>query len=62
MKKKKTDGFTYDYETQDYKEFNFARLVFNNYIGMKKFSFLPMTSTERADGRSTEKIRWLSKP
>jgi DNA polymerase delta subunit 1 len=40
MKKKKTDGFTYDPETQDYKEFNFARLVFNNSIGMKKFSYL----------------------
>ena len=34
LKKKKAEGFTNE------KEFNFARLVFNNSIGMKKYSYL----------------------
>ena len=37
VKRKKTEGFTYDPETNSERKFNFARLVFRNNEGMKKF-------------------------
>ena len=40
VKRKKTEGFTYDPETNSERKFNFARLVFRNNEGMKKFTSL----------------------
>jgi DNA polymerase elongation subunit (family B) len=40
IKKKKTDGFTYDLQTGLEREFYFARLVFRNNDGMKRFATL----------------------
>ena len=40
IKRKKTDGFTFDIESKCEKKFNFARLVFRNNDGMKKFASL----------------------
>jgi DNA polymerase delta subunit 1 len=40
IKKKKTDGFTYDLATGLEREFYFARLVFRNNDGMKRFATL----------------------
>jgi DNA polymerase delta subunit 1 len=39
VKRKKTDiGFTFDIKTQEEKKYNFAKLIFNNSDGMKKFA------------------------
>jgi DNA polymerase elongation subunit (family B) len=38
IKSKKPEGFTYNLETKEEKKFGFARLVFNNSDGMKKYS------------------------
>ena len=38
LKSKKPEGFSYDFTTKEEKKFNFARLVFNNSDGMKKYS------------------------
>ena len=38
IKSKKPEGFTYDVGTNEEKKFGFARLVFNNSDGMKKYS------------------------
>ena len=38
VKSKKPEGFNYDIETKEETKFNFARLVFNNSEGMKKYA------------------------
>ena len=39
IKSKKPEGFTFDLTTQEERKFNFARLVFNNSDGMKKYYY-----------------------
>ena len=39
IKSKKAEGFIYDFDKNEIKKFNFARLVFNNSESMKKYSY-----------------------
>jgi len=59
IKSKKPEGFTYDMTTNEEKKFNFARLIFNNNDGMKKYAyFFEKYEVPAIKGVSTKSIQF----